>query len=72
MTAPRAPGVSDAGAPPPPRQSFIAYVVVDITTTPPTPIEVKFSRSEAQKFRLWRPDADSLRVRRSKVTLFDK
>jgi hypothetical protein len=73
VTAPTAPGVAiGAGRRPPPRQSFIAHVVVDISTTPPTPIETKFTRAEARKFVQWRPDADSLRIRRAKVTLYAK
>jgi hypothetical protein len=43
-----------------------------VSTTPATPIEVKLSRAEARKFVQWRPDADSLRIRRAMVTLFAK
>lgn len=59
-------------APPAPRPSFFAYVVVDVSTTPAAPLEVKLTRAEARKFVEWRPDADRLRIRRAKVTLYAK
>lgn len=57
---------------PAPRPSFFAYAVVDVSTTPATPIEVKLTRAEARKFIQWRPDADLLRIRRAKVMLYAK
>jgi hypothetical protein len=43
---------------------------VDVSTTPPTPVEVKLTRAEARKFIQWREDADRLRVRRARVSLY--
>lgn len=59
-------------APPALRPSFFAYVVVDVTTTPATPLEVKLTRAEARKTIQWRADADHLRIRRAKITLYAK
>jgi hypothetical protein len=52
------------------RPSFYAYVVIDSTAAELTPLAVKLSRSEAREFREWHPDADNLRVRRARVSLY--
>lgn len=65
MTAP-------AYAPPPPRQTFPAYVVIDVSTTPPTPVTLKMHRADAREHITWSPDAEHLRIRRAKVTLYEK
>lgn len=65
MTAP-------AFTPPPPRQTFSLYVVVDVSTTPPTPVITKMHRAEAREYITWSPDAEHLRIRKAKVTLYEK
>jgi hypothetical protein len=54
--------------------TFYAYVVVDITTTPPTPVVLEMTRRDAHAWigaaRAVLP-RQSLRVRRAKVKLFD-
>lgn len=59
-------------APPALPPPFFAYVVMDTSVTPATPIEVKLTRAEARKFVQWRPDADVLRIRRAKVRPYTK
>lgn len=54
-----------------PRPAFYAYVVVDKTTEPVTPLAVKLTRKDARKEVEFNPDADNLRVRRARVILFD-
>lgn len=64
---------AQAGAPPAPlpiRPHFFAYAVVDTSTSPATPIEVKMTRAEARDFITWRDDGDTLRIRRARVTLY--
>lgn len=55
---------------PAPRPSFYAYAIVDVTTVPPTPVGVELTRSEARKKIEWLEDADNLRVRRARVSLY--
>lgn len=55
---------------PPPRPSHYVYAVVDVTDIDRKPLKVELSRGEAQKWRQFRPDADNLRVRRARLTLF--
>lgn len=52
-------------------QSFYAYVIVDPTTDPPKPLEVKMSRREARDALRWREDADQLRVRRIRALIYE-
>jgi hypothetical protein len=64
-----------AGAPPvipPPRPQFFAYVVVDVSSEPATPVRVELHRAKAREFVTWSPDAAHLRIRRAKVTLYAK
>jgi hypothetical protein len=55
---------------PAPRPTFYAYVVVDVTAPDVKPIAVKLSRGEARKDIEWREDADNLRIRRARVSLY--
>lgn len=52
---------------------FYAYVVVDKSAAPATPLAIVFSRSEGRAVieALPRERQRTLRVRRAKVTLFD-
>jgi hypothetical protein len=55
---------------PAPRPSFIAYAIVDVATTPPTPVGVKMSRSDARTEVNESPFRDTLRIRRARVQLY--
>ena len=60
--------------PPPvsrPRPSFYVYGVIDKSTDPPTLVTVKFTRNEARKHIDFSPDADNLRARRGRLTLYE-
>jgi hypothetical protein len=57
--------------PPPPRPTFYCYAVVNVNA-PPTdePLFYEKTRQEARKKIQWREDADQLRIRRARVSLF--
>lgn len=53
------------------RPTFYVYAVVDKTSDPPALVTVKNSRAEARKEVEHSPDADTLRIRRGRLTLFE-
>lgn len=60
--------------PPPvirPRPSFYVYAVVDVSATPNELVEVKHTRKEGRDFVTFHPEADNLRVRRGRLTLYE-
>lgn len=56
---------------PPPRPSYYVYAIIDPRETPIKLIAVQLSRAEARKHIVWSKDADSLRIRRAKLLLYD-
>lgn len=60
--------------PPPvirPRPSFYVYAVVDMSEIPPALVVVKNTRKEGRDYVTYHPDADNLRVRRGRLTLYE-
>lgn len=65
--------------PPPvlrPRPQYYVYAVVDMSTvTPDSPnpelVEVKQTRKEGRDLITYHPEADNLRVRRGRLTLYE-
>ncbi len=57
--------------PKPVRPCTYVYGVYDKTTDPKTLIKVELSRSEARKFVTFAPDADSLVIRRARLTPYE-
>lgn len=55
---------------PPVRQSYYSYTIVDVSTEPPTPVDVRMTRAECRELIGWRDDADNLRIRRGRTTLY--
>lgn len=61
-------------APTTPRLTTHGYVLVDVSVKPPVlaePFDIKRSRQEAKTLLQWRADADNLRVRRARITVYE-
>ena len=60
--------------PSPNRVTFHGYILVDVSQKPPAvvkPTAVHHSRQEGNAAKQWREDADSLRVRRARITIYE-
>lgn len=57
-------------ASPPAKLSYYVYAVVNIAVTPASVVRYEMSRREAREFIRWQPNADQLRTRRGRVTLY--
>lgn len=56
------------------RVTFHGFVLVDVSVKPPVvvqPQQVYNSRQEGKAARQWRPDADNVRVRRARITVYE-
>lgn len=56
-------------------QTFYAYAVIDLSTSPPTPVAMQLSRKEAREMvrgaLLDKYSPSTLRVRRAKVLIYE-
>ena len=50
--------------------TLYAYVVLDTSTTPHTPLKYELTRKAAQEYRHWQHNADALRVKRARVVVY--
>jgi hypothetical protein len=51
---------------------FYFYVIVDVSTEPPKPVRLVFTRAEGRLWLQTVPNAQSLRIRRAKATMFER
>lgn len=57
--------------PPPARRATYAYAIVDIRQNPPEVKQIEMTRRAARDKIQWDKDADSLRIRRCRVSLYE-
>ena len=44
--------------------------MIDTATTPPTAVKMELTRRDAREYVRWQSNADLLRIRRARVTLY--
>lgn len=50
---------------------YHAYGLFDVTQDPPTLVEVRKTRAELKEIKIWREDADNLRIRRAQFKPYE-
>lgn len=54
----------------PAKFSYYVYAVVNTAVTPTNVVRYEMTRALAREFVRWQPNADQLRIRRGRVTLY--